>query len=104
MTITSMKDSLPYSITTNVYVTQKGALAKDKAARTGSWMIVQGKDNHSSVMIWTYSCISADWRESLVALFCGPCVMRSIQTHFKQDLQDYANEAERRQAIKDKGT
>jgi hypothetical protein len=97
------EDSLPYSLTYNIYITlPKLGMTKDEAVRTGSWTIVQGENEHKAVFIWTYSQIAGSLLESLATLFCGSCMIRSIQRHFQQDLRDYAKEAERRQSLKDK--
>jgi hypothetical protein len=97
------EDSLPYSLTYNIYITlPKHGMTEDEAVRTGSWTIVQGENEHKAVFIWTYSQIAGSLLESLATLVCGPCMIRSIQRHFQQDLQDYAKEAERRQSLKDK--
>lgn len=101
-TITSMSTN-PYSVSTNVYLKQKYALSgKDNAARIGSWTIVEGNSSNSSVFVWTYSAYPASLCESISTLFCGPCVIHSIKKHFEQDLQEYAAEAEKRQALIDK--
>lgn len=91
-----------YSISTNVYLTRSHALSgMQKAARTGSWTIVEGKDQKSSVFVWTYSAIPEGWCESLATLCCGRFIIRTISKHFEQDLQDFSKEAERRQVLKD---
>lgn len=100
-TITSVTTN-PFCISTNVYLTRSHALSGSRnAARTGSWTIVPGEDIRSSVFVWTYSAIPEGWCESLATLFCGRCITHTIKKHFEQDIQDFAKEAERRQALKD---
>lgn len=104
-TITAISSDPPrhYSISANVYLTEQSALSKTKnESRTGSWTLVEGKDDKSSVFVWTFSAIPEGLFGTLATLFCGRCLTRSTKRHFQQDLEDYAKEAERRQALKDK--
>ena len=103
-TVTSINDSKPpYSMSYNLYISQEGAMEKhDTAARTVSWTIVQGSSATTSVMVIAYSIVLEDWKEMLMAhICCRPCLVRGLHKGIRQDLNDYAQEAERRQAIKD---
>lgn len=102
LTITATRSKLPCSISANVCVAQAGAVSKDKAARMGSWTIVEGNDKSSSTMAWTCPAAPAGWWESLSNLLCGRCILRSILQHFEHDLDDTVKEAERQQALKGK--
>jgi len=100
-TITAISTN-PYSISANIHLTRKSALSgTSDAARTGGWTIVPGENEKSSVFIWTFSAIPDGVCGSLSTLVCGKCLIRNTIRHFKQDLQDYAAEAERRQQLKD---
>lgn len=102
LTVTSMNESLPYSISNNIYVSQAGALEKqDQAARTASWTIVEGSTLTTNFMIMSYSIVPDDWRDSIFALFCGRCIVQSLNKDLQQDLEDFCYEAEKRQRRKD---
>lgn len=102
MTSSSMTKPCHYSMSTNIHLTKSHAFSKRRnAARTGSWTIVQGNSEKSSVFVWTYSAIPESVGESLALLLFGRFIIRIIRKHFEEDLQDFGREAERRQAIQD---
>jgi hypothetical protein len=104
-TVTSIiNDSKPpYSMSFNLNISKEGALKKhDTAARTVSLTVVQGTSAATSVMVISYSIVLEDWNEMLMArICCRPCLVRELHKGIRQDLSDYAQEAERRQAIKE---
>lgn len=102
ITAVSTKPPLHYSISTNIHLTRQNAVTKQRnAARTGSWTIVPGNSKETSALVWAHSAIPESVGESLAILLFGRLIIRSIQKHFQEDLQDFGKEAERRQALRD---
>jgi hypothetical protein len=98
ITAVTIHDGEYYSLSTNIHLSQSRAFSKKQhAARTGSWTIVQGNSNGSSVFVWTYAAIPETWQESMALFVFGKVIRKSIEYHFQQDLQDFKREAERRQ-------
>jgi|Transcript_22720 hypothetical protein len=91
-----------YSITVNVHLTEKSAFSGTKdAARTGSYTLVPGNSPNTCIFIWTFSAVPEGPFGVLWILLCKRRMLRDLEHHFGQDLQDYATEAEKRQAIQD---
>jgi len=93
-TITAVRNN-PRSVSAVVHKDLKSGAANEPA-RTGSWTI-HPLDEESCCIVWTFASFAAGISGYLSYIFCRHRILKRTTSYFRNELEQYGAEAERRQ-------